>query len=98
LDRILGQDFGQVAKLAGGSAELERVATAGDRDAGGVIASVFEAGEALHDDGDAGLGSDVTDDSTHRKSVEDRGLEVVRGWLRAATLSGFLCAGTHPEN
>jgi hypothetical protein len=38
---------------------------AGDGDAGGVIAAVLEAGEAFHDDRDAGLRADVTDDSTH---------------------------------
>ena len=73
LDGILGEDFGEVAELAGGSAELKRVTTAGYGDACGVIAAVFEAGEALHDDRDAGLGADVTDDSTHEESVEDRG-------------------------
>ena len=57
----------EVAELAGGAAELERVASAGDGDAGGVVAAVFEAREAFHDDGDARLRTDVTDDSTHKK-------------------------------
>jgi hypothetical protein len=48
------------------------MAAASDGDAGGVISAVFEAGEAFHDDRDAGLGADVTDDSTHRESVEER--------------------------
>jgi hypothetical protein len=48
------------------------MAAASDGDAGGVVAAVFEAGEAFHDDRDAGLRADVTDDSTHRESVEDR--------------------------
>ncbi len=69
LDGVLGQDVGEVAELAGGAAELERVAAAGDGDAGGVIAAVFEAGEAFHDDGDAGFGADVSDDSTHNYRV-----------------------------
>jgi len=73
VDGVFGEDLGEVAELAGGSAELEGVGravgcgAAGYGDAGGVISAVFEAGEALHDDGDAGLGTDVTDDSTHKK-------------------------------
>ena len=65
LHRVGAEDGVEVAQLAGGSAELQRVAATGDGDAGGVIAAVLEAGEAFHDDGDAGLRTDVTDDSTH---------------------------------
>jgi hypothetical protein len=42
------------------------MAAAGDGDACGVISAVFEAGKAFHDDRDARLRTDVTDDSTHR--------------------------------
>jgi hypothetical protein len=69
VDGVVGEDFGEVAELAGGAAELERVAAAGDGYAGGVVAAVFEAGKTFHDDGDAGLWTDVTDDSTHKYRV-----------------------------
>jgi hypothetical protein len=69
VDGVFGEDVGEVAELAGGAAELEGMAAARDGDAGGVIAAVLEAGEAFHDDGDAGLGADVTDDSTHNYRV-----------------------------
>ncbi len=67
VDGVFGEDLGEVAELAGGSAELERVAAACYGDAGGVISAVLEAGEAFHDDWDAGLWTDVTDDSTHKE-------------------------------
>jgi hypothetical protein len=80
VDGVRGEDGGEVAELAWGAAELEGVGRAGvrrtcwgeatgDGDAGGVVAAVLEAGEAFHDDGDAGLRTDVTDDSTHRYRV-----------------------------
>ena len=70
LDGVFGEDVGEVAEFAGGAAKLERVGDAigrgaGDGDAGGVIAAVLEAGEALHDDVDGGFGADVTNDSAH---------------------------------
>ena len=63
----------RLRSLPGARRSWSGVAAAGDGDAGGVIAAVLEAGEAFHDDGDAGLRADVTDDSAHRQSVEDRG-------------------------
>jgi hypothetical protein len=75
LDWVFGEDFGEVAELAGGSAELEGIGLAvgvqasGDGDAGRVIAAIFEAREAFHDDGNTSLGSDVTNDSAHAESV-----------------------------
>ena len=68
---VAGGPGGEVAELAGGPAELQRMAASGDGDAGGVISAVLEAGEAFHDDGDAGLRTDVTDDSTH--DLDSRG-------------------------
>ncbi len=72
LDGVGAEDGVEVAEFAGGAAELEGVGGAvgggatGYGDAGGVIAAVFEAGEAFHDDRDTGLGADITDDSAHR--------------------------------
>jgi hypothetical protein len=65
VDGVAGEDGGEVAELARGAAELEFVAAASDGDAGGVVSAVLEAGEALHDDVNAVLRADVTDDSTH---------------------------------
>ena len=76
VDGIVVKDFVEVAEFAGGAAELKGVGRAGvglsfgdratgDGDAGGVITAVFEAGEAFHDDGDAGFGADITDNATH---------------------------------
>jgi hypothetical protein len=69
LDGVFGEDVGEVAELAGGSPELERMAAAGYGDAGGVISAVFEAGEALHDHRNACFWTDVSDDSTHNYRV-----------------------------
>ena len=55
------------------SAELEGVAVSGYGYAGGVVAAVLEATQAFNDDGDDGLGTDVTDDSTHGVSVDGDG-------------------------
>ena len=66
VDGVGAEDFGEIAELAGSAAELERTTGAGDGDAGGVVAAVLETGEAFHNHGDAGLGTDVTDNSTHR--------------------------------
>ena len=90
VDGVFGEDVGEVAELAGGSAELEGVAAAGDGDAGGVVSAVLEAGEAFHDDGDAGLRADVTDDSTHEKSVAPARRARI-GWDRGEKGSG--CSG-----
>ena len=70
LDGVGAEDVGEVAEFAWGAAELEGVddavgGGAGDGDAGGVIAAVFEAGEAFHNDVDGGFGADVSNDSAH---------------------------------
>ncbi len=69
VDGGVGDDGFEVAELAGGAAELEAVGASGDRDAGGVVAAVLEAAQAFNDDGDDGLRSDITNDSTHRLSL-----------------------------
>jgi hypothetical protein len=68
---VVGDESFEVAELAGGAAELElAVGGAGDGDAGGVIAAVFETAQAFDDDGDGGIGANVSDDSTHGTSVD----------------------------
>ena len=65
----VGDDGFEVAELAGGAAEGEAFGASGYGDAGGVVAAVFEAAQAFNDDGDDGLGTDVTDNSTHEMSL-----------------------------
>ena len=53
VDGVGFEDFGEIAELAGSAAELEfAVGAAGYGYAGAVVAAVFEAGEAFHDDRD----------------------------------------------
>jgi len=66
LDWIFGQNVRQIAKLAGGSAKLEAFRITSYSDSGGIVSAVLEAGEAFHNDRDAGLRADVTNDSTHK--------------------------------
>ena len=73
-ERVGGEDCFEVAKLAGGSAELhDAVGGAGDGDAGEVVAAVFEAAEAFDDDGDGRIRANVSNDSTHGTSVAGSG-------------------------
>ena len=65
VDGVGGDDGLEVAKLAGGAAEFEGGGASGYGDAGGVVAAVLKAAQAFNDDGDDGLGADVSNDSTH---------------------------------
>ena len=55
----------RLRSLPGARRSSRPLGAAGDGDAGGVVAAVFEAAQAFNDDGDAGLGADVTDNSAH---------------------------------
>ena len=67
VEGMLAQNFFEIAQLAGGAADFEQGCVgAADGDAGGVVAAVFEAAQALNDDGDDLLTADVADDSAHR--------------------------------
>jgi hypothetical protein len=70
--RVGDGDF-KIAELARGAAEGEAFWATGYGDAGGVVAAVFEAAQAFNDDGDDGLGANVTDDSTHGISLDGEG-------------------------
>jgi hypothetical protein len=70
VDGAVGEDGLEVAELAGGSAELHAVWTTSYGDAGGVVAAVLEAAQTFDDDGDDRFRTDVSDDSTHRSSVD----------------------------
>ena len=63
----------EVAELAGGAAELKASGATGYSDAGGVVAAVLEAAQAFNNDRDDGLGTNVTDDSTHEMSLDGGG-------------------------
>jgi hypothetical protein len=65
VDGVGGDDLLEIDELAGGAAEFEAGVGAGDGDAGGVVAAVFEAAQAFNDDGDDGLRADVSNNSTH---------------------------------
>ena len=65
VDGVGGDDGFEVAEFAGGTAELEGGGASGYGDAGGVVAAVLEAAQAFNDDGDDGLRTDVSNDSTH---------------------------------
>ena len=65
VDGVGGDDGLEVAKLAGGAAELKGGGASGYGDASGVVAAVLEAAQAFNDDGDDGLRTDVSNDSTH---------------------------------
>src|SRR5882757_568458 len=89
VNRGVGDDGFEVAKLAGGAAEGQAFGASGYGDAGGVVAAVFEAAQAFNDDGDDGLGTNVTDNSTHEMSLDGRGEFCARGvwdfWVRRVT-------------
>jgi hypothetical protein len=65
----VGDDGFEVAEFARGAAEGEAFRASGYGDAGGVVTAVFEAAQAFNDDGDDGLGTNVTDNSTHGISL-----------------------------
>ena len=60
----------EVAELAGSATEFEALGTAGDSDAGGIVAAVLQAAQALDDDGHGGIRTDVADDSAHGNSLD----------------------------
>ena len=80
----------RLTELAGGAAELEAVGAAGYGDAGGVVAAVLEAAQTFNDDGDDRLRANVSDDSTHRLSL-DGGAEFCGGrvWDFWGSRNGF---------
>ena len=63
--RAVAQDALEHLDTTGRAPDLERSRRREHRDAGRVIAAIFEALEALQDDADRTLVSDVADDATH---------------------------------
>ena len=103
VDGVGGDDGFEVAELAGGSAEFEGGGASGYGDAGGVVAAVLEAAQAFNDDGDDGLGANVTNDSTHVSECRWRRWFCVRlevgllweGWGLFALLSQLIHEAAH---
>src|SRR5882757_5918748 len=96
VNRGVGDDGLEVAELAGGAAEGQAFGSPGYGDAGGVVAAVFEAAQAFNNDGDDGLGTNVTDNSTHGMSLDGRGEFCVGegvGLLGQAGLRRGRCGG-----
>lgn len=69
-DGVVGDDRLKIAQLAGGAAELEAGGIAGDSNACGVIAAVFEATQAFDDDRNDRFRTNVSNDSAHKRSVD----------------------------
>ena len=66
VEGMLAEDFFEVGELAGGAADIEGGAGgAADRDACRVVAAIFEAPQALNDDGNHFSWADITNDSAH---------------------------------
>ncbi len=78
VDGRFGDDVFEVAEFAGGAAQGEAFGATSYGDAGGVVAAVLEAAQAFNDDGDDRLRSDISDNSTHRTSL-DGGTGILRG-------------------
>src|ERR1700677_3436115 len=68
VERLEAYRFFQVAQFAFGAAKLKLVAVAGDSDSGGVIAAIFELSQALDDDWNDLLLTDITDNATHAET------------------------------
>jgi hypothetical protein len=65
IEGLVADDLFEVAELAFGAADLKTFAVAGDGYTGRVIASIFQASEAVNDDRDNLFLADVTDDAAH---------------------------------
>ena len=65
VDGRLADRFLEIGKLAGCAAEFEVAFVVDNGDAGGVIAAVFEAPEAVDNEGYDFLGSDISDNAAH---------------------------------
>ena len=58
----------EIAQLAGRAPDLELAVVANDRDSGGIISAIFQALEAVEDEGHNTLRADVADDAAHLSS------------------------------
>ena len=65
VERLQPDDFFQVAQLALGAADLQTFAIAAHRDAGRIIAAIFQPPQALDDDRHDPLLADVSHDAAH---------------------------------
>ena len=62
----IGTDgFFEIAQFAGGAANGELIVAVEDRDAGRIVAAIFQSPQAIEDDGDRFTRSEITDYSAH---------------------------------
>ena len=69
VERLKPDDFFQVAKFALCPANLQAFTVATDCDSGRIVAAIFQAPEAIQNDGNDPLLSDVSHNSTHMSST-----------------------------
>ena len=72
VDRVEAEDVFEVAEFAGSAADAECVVVAIDGETGGIVAAVFEAFQAVNNDGDGALGAYVSDDAAHQLIISMR--------------------------
>jgi hypothetical protein len=65
IERLEPDGFFEVSQLALGAADLQALAVAGDRDAGGVVSAILQPLQPLDDDRHDLLISNVSDDAAH---------------------------------
>ena len=65
VERLQADDLFQVAQLAFGAAHLQALAVAGHRDAGRVVAAIFQAPQAVDDDRHNPLLANVSNNAAH---------------------------------
>ncbi len=66
IERLQPDDLFQIAQLAFGAAHLQTISVAGHCNAGGVIAAIFQAAQAINNDRHNPLVSDVPNNPAHR--------------------------------
>ena len=65
IDRVHADGFFEVAQLALGAADGELFVVAVDRESRGIVSAIFEALQAVQNDRNGAMGTDVADNSTH---------------------------------
>src|SRR3989440_11767022 len=64
-ERILADDFFEIAQFSRRAAEVKLSVGANDSDAGGIVAAIFELSQAFNDDRDDLFRADVAHDTAH---------------------------------
>src|SRR5258708_37050846 len=69
IQRGLGNDLFEIAKLAWGAADFQFARLGHHGDARGIVAAVLELTQTFDDDGDNFLGPDIADYSAHARRL-----------------------------